>query len=168
MSYIHIDEDHTDTPNAGVPKGALILAGSFALVVIALAAVARLSGNGTLGEQPHATMIASRALVFTDRPDGSIGVYDSQHQVELESLPGGNGGFVRGTLRAMARQRRLSNVGPELPFYLAKWSDGRLTLDDSSTRTHLELNSYGSTNEESFEKVLIGNNTPPRMAVTKP
>ena len=167
MSYIHIDEDHTDTPNAGVPKGALILAGSFALVVIALAAVARISGTGALGEDPHATMIASRALVFTDRADGSVGVYDSQHNVELEALPGGNGGFVRGTLRAMARQRRIANVGPELPFYLVKWSDGRLTLDDSSTRTHLELQAYGSTNELSFEKVLIGKAASP-ITATKP
>lgn len=154
MSYLHIDEE-TTKGNAGVPRGALILAGSFALTVIALAAVARLSNKGTLGEQSNATMVASRALVFSDRPDGGIGVYDAQHQQQLDAVSG-TGGFVRGAMRALARQRRLANVGPEVPFYLVKWSDGRLTLDDSSTRNHLELYAYGSENLASFEKLLIG------------
>ena len=152
MSYLHIDEE-TTSGNAGVPKGALILAGSFALCVIALAAVARLSNKGTLGEQTTAQMVASRALVFSDRPDGSIGVYDAQHQQSLETISG-TGGFVRGAMRALARQRRLAHVGPEVPFYLVKWSDGRLTLDDSATHNHLELEAYGNANLASFEKLL--------------
>lgn len=60
MSYLHIDEE-TTKGNAGVPKGALILAGAFALTVIALAGFARLSNKGTLGEHSTAQMIASRA-----------------------------------------------------------------------------------------------------------
>lgn len=154
MSYLHIDEE-TTKGNAGVPKGALILAGSFALTVIALAAFARLSNRGTLGEQSNAQMVASRALVFTDQADGSIGVYDAQHRQQLDAVSG-TGGFVRGAMRALARQRRLANIGPEVPFYLVKWSDGRLTLDDSSTNNHLELEAYGNANLASFEKLLIG------------
>lgn len=154
MSYLHIDEE-TTTGNSAVPKGALILAGAFALTVIALAAVARLSNVGTLGQQSNAQMVASRALVFTDRPDGSIGVYDAQHQQQLDNVSG-TGGFVRGAMRALARQRRLASVGPEVPFYLVKWSDGRLTLDDSSTKNHLELDAYGKSNLASFEELLVG------------
>lgn len=154
MSYIHVDEE-TTTGNGGVPKGALILAGVFALAVIALAAVARWSNIGTLGEQSSAHLVASRALVFSDRPDGSIGVYDAQHHQPLDAISG-TGGFVRGAIRALARQRRLANVGPEVPFYLVKWSDGRLTLDDSSTKSHLELEAYGNENLASFEKLLVG------------
>lgn len=154
MSYLHIDEE-TTKGNAGVPRGALILAGSFALTVIALAAVARISNKGTLGEQSNAQMVASRALVFSDQADGSIGVYDAQHQQQLDAVSG-SGGFVRGAIRALARQRRISNIGAEIPFYLVKWSDGRLTLDDSSTKSHLELYAYGSENLASFEKLLVG------------
>ena len=154
MSYIHIDEE-TTKGNAGVPKGALFLAGAFALTVIALAAVARMSNKGTLGEQNSAQIVASRALVFTDNADGSIGVFDAQHQQQLDAVSG-TGGFVRGAMRALARQRRLANVGPEVPFYLVKWSDGRLTLDDSATKNHLELEAYGNLNLGSFEKLLIG------------
>ena len=154
MSYLHIDEE-TTTGNGAVPKGALILAGAFALTVILLAAVARLSNKGTLGEHSSAQVIASRALVFSDHPDGSIGVYDAQHQQQLDNVSG-TGGFVRGAMRALARQRRLAHVGPEVPFYLVKWSDGRLTLDDSSTKNHLELEAYGDANLASFEKLLVG------------
>lgn len=162
MSYLHIDEE-TTKGNAGVPRGALILAGSFALTVIALAAVARISNKGTLGEQTNAQMVASRALVFSDQPDGSIGVYDAQHQQQLDAVSG-TGGFVRGAIRALARQRRISHVGPEVPFYLVKWSDGRLTLDDSSTKSHLELYAYGSENLASFEKLLIGHERAPSVS----
>ena len=152
MTYIHVDEE-TTTGSSGVPRIALILAGGFAVAVIALAAVARIANKGTLGEETHAQAVASRALVFSDHPDGSIGVYDAQHQVELSTLTG-TGGFVRGALRALARQRRLASVGPEVPFYLVKWSDGRLTLDDSSTHNHLELKAFGSENEAAFDKLL--------------
>lgn len=156
MSYIHIDEEVGNGGNAGVPKGALILAGAFALCVIAMAAVARVYKQGTLGQQITATAVASRALVFTDHPDGSIGVYDQANKQQLEALPGGGGGFVRGAMRALARQRRLAHVGPDVPFYLIKWSDGRLTLDDSTTGSHLELHAYGSANLASFEELLVG------------
>lgn len=155
MAFIHIDDEVT-TGNAGVPKPALIIAASFALLVIALAAIARFANTGTLGQQSQATAVASRALVFTDQKDGTVSVFDVQHQQQLDALPGGNGGFVRGAMRALARQRRLANVGADVPFYLIKWSDGRLTLEDYATSNHLELEAYGSTNLAAFEKLLKG------------
>ncbi|MBC8089842.1 MAG: hypothetical protein H7Z40_21490 [Phycisphaerae bacterium] len=155
MAFIHIDEEVTKG-NAGVPRGALMIAGAFAVVVISLAAVARIANTGTLGQQSSATAVASRALIFADQPDGSVSVFDLEHQQQLDALPTGNGGFVRGAMRALARQRRLANVGPEIPFYLVKWSDGRLTLHDSATANHLELEAFGSTNLAAFEKLLKG------------
>ena len=155
MAFIHID-DETTSGDAGVPKPALIAAATFALLVIALAAVARVANTGTLGQESSAQAVATRALVFTDLPDGTVGVFDVQHRQQLQPLPGGNGGFVRGAMRALARQRRLANVGADVPFYLIKWSDGRLTLDDSATSNHLELEAYGSTNLAAFEKLLRG------------
>jgi putative photosynthetic complex assembly protein len=152
MSYIHIAGD--DTAPASVPKPALWLAFSLALATIGLAGAARLTHSGLLGERSTASAVASRSLVFSDRPDGSIGVYDVAHGVALPALPGGNGGFVRGALRALARQRRLAHVGPEVPFTLVRWSDGRLTLDDSATHNHLELQAFGPSNEAAFAALL--------------
>jgi len=149
MSYVHIEEERG--AEVAVPKAALTLAATLALLTIALAAAARHASRpaGAPGVRP----VATRALVFSDRPDGAVGVYDA---VRRESLPPlvGSGGFVRGALRALARQRRLDAVGPDVPFYLARWPDGRLTLDDSATHEHLELRAYGPTNEAAFAALL--------------
>ncbi len=152
MSYLHIEEE-TTTGNAGVPRAALAMAGVMAVLTIALAAVARFSHAGTLGEQPTATLVEARALVFSDHADGSIGVVDASRGDTLPDLVG-TGGFVRGSLRALARQRRIAGIGPEAPFYLARWSDGRLTLDDSSTKNHLELQGFGPDNAAAFIPLL--------------
>ncbi len=154
MTYLHIDEEPS-TSNVGVPKFALGLALALAVLVIALAATARLSRahTGSLGEQSTAQVVESRSLVFSDLPNGSIAVFDVQHRQQLPPLTN-SGGFVRGALRALARQRKLAGVGPERPFALTKWSDGRLTLDDSSTSNHLELEAFGSTNEADFAALL--------------
>jgi putative photosynthetic complex assembly protein len=154
MSYLHIDEEPSAN-NVGVPKFALGLALALAVLVITLAATARLSHahTGSLGELSTAKLVQSRALVFSDLPNGNIAVYDAEHHQQLPPLTN-TGGFVRGALRALARQRKLAGVGPEVPFALRQWSDGRLTLDDSSTNNHLELEAFGSTNEADFAALL--------------
>ncbi|MEO8333566.1 MAG: photosynthetic complex assembly protein PuhC [bacterium] len=151
MSYLHIEDEPVGRP--GVPRAALAVAGAMAVLTIVLAAVARISHAGTLGEDPHATIVNSRALVFSDRPDGSIGVVDATRHEVLPPIVG-QGGFVRGSLRALARQRRLAAVGPEVPFYLIRWSDGRLTLDDSATHNHLELQAFGVDNAAAYVPLL--------------
>jgi hypothetical protein len=37
---------------------------------------------------------------------------------------------------------------------LTRWSDGRLTLDDSVTRMHVAVSAFGPTQVESFERVF--------------
>ena len=109
--------------------------------------------RGARGPIPAVRPVATRALVFSDLPDGAVGVYDAGHHQTLPPLAG-SGGFVRGALRALARQRRLDAVGFDVPFYLARWPDGRLTLDDSATHNHLELRAYGTVNEAAFAQPL--------------
>lgn len=152
MTYLHIDDEPT-AGRAGVPRGALLVACTLAVSVIGFAAAAQRFGTGTLGQRSSAQAVTSRALVFSDRADGSIGVFDAQRGEELQAISG-SGGFVRGTIRALARQRRLAHVGADVPFHLIKWSDGRLTLDDSTTHSHLELDAYGTENRRAFELLL--------------
>lgn len=154
MSYLHIDEEPSAS-NVGVPKFALGLALALAILVIALAATARLTHahTGSLGELSTAKIVESRSLVFSDMPNGNIAVLDVQRHEQLPPLTN-TGGFVRGALRALARQRMLARVGHEVPFVLTRWSDGRLTLDDSSTNNHLELEAFGSSNEADFAALM--------------
>jgi len=82
-------------------------------------------------------------VVITDARDGS----------PVDVLIGENG-FIRGTLRGLARTRRSEGIGSEDSFHLASWSDGRLTLDDPATGRHLELQAFGSLNTEVFGRLL--------------
>ena len=66
----------------------------------------------------------------------------------------GENGFLRGTLRGLARTRRSEQVSPAVPFHLAQWPDGRLTLDDPATGRHIELLAFGADNAGVFARLL--------------
>ncbi|GAB4039695.1 MAG: hypothetical protein Fur0014_09610 [Rubrivivax sp.] len=100
-----------------------------------------------------AAVTAVRALRFEDRPDGSVAVIDHTRGVELERIHG-EAGFLRGTLRALSRERLRRGLGPELPFTLRARSDGGLTLSDPATGERIDLDSFGPTNAAVFGRLL--------------
>ncbi len=129
------------------------LAGAGALMLFSLAAVAtvRISGNGP--EQKPARGKVERPLRFEDRPNGDVAVVDARNG-ELVSLLHGEQGFVRGALRALARERRTRDIGSEAPFQLIARQDGGLTLFDPATGQRVDLESFGSTNAGAFANLL--------------
>ena len=136
------------------PRGALL--GAAALVGFALlsATTARLTGVGTT-QMPAVAATESRELRFEDRADGSVAVYEEPEDRLVDVLAPGTNGFVRGALRAMSRPRRQSDVGHEVPFRLAAWRDGRMTLEDLATGRTIELNAFGETNKDVFLRLLL-------------
>jgi integrase len=66
----------------------------------------------------------------------------------------GEQGFLRGALRALARERSLRGLGPEHPFLLIGRADGRLTLEDPATGQRVDLESFGPTNAGVFRRLL--------------
>ncbi len=140
------------TPSPYFPRAPLI--GLFAVVGLSLAAaVAGRMTNSATVEMPTGSVVAARDLRFADGADGSVIITDARDGSPVEVLTGENG-FIRGTLRGLARTRRSEGIGSEDPFHLASWSDGRLTLDDPATGRHLELEAFGSLNTEVFGKML--------------
>jgi putative photosynthetic complex assembly protein len=97
--------------------------------------------------------VHTRQLRFEDRPDGAVAVIDADSGRLLDTLQGEQG-FLRGALRALARERRLRAVGAEPPFELSARSDGRLTLTDPSTGQRLDLEAFGPTNAGVFARLL--------------
>lgn len=93
-----------------------------------------------------------RSLHFVDRPNGDIAVIDAASRLEVAQFQGEQG-FVRGALRALARERRRHELGPEQPFELTGHVDGRVTLRDPATGMRLNLESFGPTNAAVFSRL---------------
>ena len=127
--------------------------GIFAVVglSLAMAATGRMTQIGAV--QTEGSLVAVRDLQFADGVDGSVIVTDARDGSTVAVFTGENG-FLRSTMRGMARTRKSEGIGPQDPFRLSAWSDGRLTLDDPATARHVELQAFGSTNTEVFAQLL--------------
>ena len=134
-----------------MPRGPLWLIG--ALLLAALAGVAGVRLSGTEIREPDAAAVAQRSLRFEDRRDGSVAVLDARSGRQIESIHG-EAGFLRGALRAMARERRKQGLGAEPAFELIARADGRLTLSDPATGERIDLESFGPTNAGVFARLL--------------
>jgi putative photosynthetic complex assembly protein len=146
--------EHEEIENIGVPRGALIGAGLLILSTIALAATARLTGAGQLPPETHAPL-AVRDIRFEPQANGTVQVAEAPSGRVIVTLPVGEGGFVRGSLRAFAYTRHVKGLRLEDASYrLSDWGHGRLTLDDPETGNHVELNAFGPTNVEAFARLL--------------
>lgn len=141
------------TPHAAqtMPRGPLIAVGALALCAVLGAGLVRLSGETI--RAPDAPVAAERALRFEDRSDGSIAVIDAASGRVVDTVSG-QAGFVRGTLRGLARERKRQGADPAVPFRLTGWADGRLTLEDPTTGRRIGLEAFGATNAAAFARLL--------------
>jgi putative photosynthetic complex assembly protein len=130
------------------------IAAACGLVIASVVAVAAFRLSGAPVSTPDAAAIATRDLRFIDRADGSIAVVDVRDGRLVENIVGENG-FIRGTLRGLARERRRQGIGPEQPFQLVAHVDGRLTLLDPATGRRVDLESFGPTNSGAFARMLM-------------
>ena len=94
-----------------------------------------------------------RTLRFVDQDDGSIQVIDATTGADVHNFEGEQG-FVRGTLRALVRDRRLQGLGADQPFELIAHDAGRLSLRDPATGSTIALESFGSKNTGVFARLM--------------
>lgn len=125
--------------------------------MVGMALVAAAAGRVTnaMTPLPTAQIVDGRDIRFEDRADGAVLVFDGTSTTPFEIVTGQNG-FLRGTLRGLARTRRSEGIDAATPFHLSAWSDNRLTLDDPATGRHVELEAFGPTNEAVFARLLPG------------
>ena len=124
-----------------------------AVVLATLLGVTAVRVSGTRIQEPDAASVSTRLLRFDDGPQGSVRVFDGRTGQHLQDLHGEQG-FLRGALRALARERRMRELGPALPFELNARADGRLTLIDTATQARVDLESFGPTNAAVFARML--------------
>jgi putative photosynthetic complex assembly protein len=138
--------------NGALPRGmvlgtALLLAGTLVLATLGHDAPVNPASAGAL---PTAT----RDLRFSDRADGAVVVTNAATGHQVDVVEPGTEGFVRGAMRGLVRQRRLAEIGPDMPFRLSVWPDGRITLQDMANGNTMELHAFGRTNAEAFLRLL--------------
>jgi putative photosynthetic complex assembly protein len=141
------------------PPAALRVAFALVLLSLALVASARL---GLWTPDPSAAEVraasslapaAERFLRFEDK-DGNVVVTDAGTGERVATIGQENSGFVRGVMRGLARERRMHGEGAAIPFRLALWPDGALTLTDPTTGRVVELNGFVPDNRRAFARFL--------------
>jgi len=143
-----------------VPRGALIGAAILLLFVIALTGAVRF-GLIPKAADPSVTRAAAqvmpaqeRSLRFIDRADGAVVVSDATSGEIVTVVPFGQGGFLRATMRRMAKARIAAGIGAEPPFTLTWWENGALSLKDPATGRDAEIYGFGPDHTKSFADML--------------
>ncbi len=104
-------------------------------------------------------VIEKTSLIFKDDTNGdilievvtdTINAKEAKYQMRLS----GEQGFVRGTLRALARERKSRNLSRDVPFDLELHQDGRLSIKDPLTNSFIALEAFGPDNVDVFLKIL--------------
>jgi len=98
--------------------------------------------------------VASVDLRFNDEPDGSVRIIRAADNGLAGTVHPGEGGFIRGVMRGLARDRISHNIGEQPPFRLSLSGDGQLTLLDTATGRLIDLESFGQGNRDSFFDLL--------------
>lgn len=148
----------------GFPRAPLIAAA--AAIAVTIGGVAIIQSMGVEPTRPGGTPQLSRDLRFEDTTYGAIRISDAKSGQLVVELEPGTGGFVRATLRGLARERRRTSApGPESPFTLTAWSGGQLTLEDPATGRFVDLGAFGPTQVETFTAILLA---PGRLAQGTP
>lgn len=143
----------TGSAAARLPALPLVALGALVLASVIGVAAVRLAGLSAR-QQADAATLSLRLLRFEDHADGSIAVRDAASGALLHSVAPGSNGFLRSTMRGLARERRRQGLGPEQPFELLGRADGRLTLVDPGTGRRIDLESFGPGNASVFARLL--------------
>ncbi len=142
------------------PVGKMLIAD---VIIIVLLLVFINSRDLSTVREPDASPVKVLQLRFEDRPDGSIAVIDYKSGKQIEAVQG-EAGFVRGTLRGLAQERKRRGLDSGPPFELIYRTDGRLTLSDTATGRLVDLESFGPTNAGTFFRLFNASNV---VAVNK-
>ncbi len=97
-----------------------------------------------------------------DMIDLTIRQGDADRIVVAEALSGRvladyspeEGGFVRGSLRALDRMRMVAGVRIDEPYRVIRWSSGAVSLSDTVTGERIYLNAFGPDQVAAFGKFL--------------
>ncbi|MET0445647.1 MAG: photosynthetic complex assembly protein PuhC [Pseudorhodoplanes sp.] len=135
------------------PRSTLFAAAAVVTFTILAALTSRVSGIGVT-RVADSKPVVTRELRFEDRQDGGVSVIAADSNRTIGVLSPGTDGFVRIVLRGLVRERVRNDQGPQVPFRLVRWADGRLSVEDPTTGRRVDLGAFGSVNAASFAKLM--------------
>lgn len=138
-----------------IPRALLLGAAGLLAFAVVSVSVSRITDLGHTRQAPSET-ISAHDLKFQDRDDGTIAVSDARSGQSVAVIESGSNGFLRGTLRGLARERKRSEADLDAPFRLIRYADGRLTLEDPTTGRRIDLEAFGPTNATAFARLIPG------------
>lgn len=105
---------------------------------------------------------AMRDIVIAGAHDTEITISDARTGEPIITLAPEEGGFVRGSLRALSRMRLMAETPEGLPYRLIRWENGSVSLSDTATGERIYLNAFGPDNAAAYAKLLAsrGNEKP--------
>lgn len=153
---------HATHHDPSVPRGALIGAAAilcFAMLMtggVRFGLIPRSADPTASRAAEHIAAAQSRELLFADRADGAVVVSDAKTGQTVTVVPFGQGGFLRATMRRMAKARAAVGVGSQPPFTLTRWENGALSLKDPQTGREAEIYGFGPDHTKAFADMLSG------------
>ncbi len=102
------------------PRSALLAAGAlvaFSLIGTTAVRLAKLSAPEASAVSSAPRAVASLDLRFADQADGSIRITRAADDSLAGTVHPGEGGFIRGVMRGLARDRISRHIGAEPPFW---------------------------------------------------
>jgi putative photosynthetic complex assembly protein len=128
-----------------------------AMALIGISAGATVFGSMTGIGTVHDTFgrpAAIRDIVIAGGIDEKIDVVDVHTRAVIATYNEGEGGFVRGSMRALSRIRFVTDVGTAEPYRIIRWESGAVTLSDTVSGERIYLDAFGPDNAAAFEGLL--------------
>jgi putative photosynthetic complex assembly protein len=141
------------------PRGVLIGATSllaFAIVVTAAGRYARLAAPAPMAAPTQPAADHAADLKFADQTNGGVMVTDAHSGAVVAVIQPNSGGFVRGVLRGLTRERKMNGIGAGPAFRLSQWADGHVQIEDLADGRTIDLDAFGPTNRQAFLELLPG------------
>ena len=108
--------------------------------------------TGSNVREADAPVVWQKNLRFEDGARGEIVVIDAATQQQVAVFEGEQG-FLRGTLRALVRERKKRAIGADEAFELSSHADGQMVLRDPATGEAIHLASFGPSNAQIYRQL---------------
>ena len=144
-----------EEPTRPIPRSVLAMTGGLAVVAVLLTVFSVWTGVGRVASAPADEAVEVLSISFLESTDdGAIRVVSAPDGAVLLTLAEGEGGFMRGILRPLHRERVRHGQPLDAAYRLSRHESGALTLADASTDLVVDIGAFGATSVAHFRRLF--------------